>query len=1022
MADVLAETYGSSQWRLVSVGKGPFESVEIRPGTGNSVLSAFELVIGHVYTGATDYAQTSMIVPVPDFPDPNGNLDQLAVEPATVRAFLRMGAGLNLMELSRSEAFLRRGGGGYAASLVGTVAVGTGGLYGGGGTLNGTVLTITMNGGTPVNVTFTAPAAAGSVRDAVNNAMGFPFMSLGSTFEVLSPTKGEDSSIVLSGAAAAILGFTAPNNSAVGGFSVTAVSIGQGSVTDTVQVLGADFTAAGTAAVVTGARSVSGLTYPADLLNKTLTLDIVGRGPQTIQFGSLGNQAALLSALNGFFPGITATVASDKLVLTSTELGTDAVIRVVGGSACELLGLVPHLTGRWALTTILPDLTTLNTKKLNIQAPSGTVEVTFSGFTGGSAPADVVTFLNGTPAFSAVAFASLESNALRIMGLLGGEELSVPHALTVLPASSLDAAPFLGLSRYDSSTFHIFEGNPNPPMSGDDLYVDGTLLGRIVKVAPNSVVTRLRIDKRITVASDVGTAYHIRARQVSTGLASRPEPELVVAGSGLPTLKPYLLRDVMGAPIIGKAAVHIAYRAVRIDLSAKAKKPKLLTVRSVTDLESILTVSSDNPLGLGLYLALLNAAGASVSGLGIDETSEDAPFGTIEAFTRAAEFLEAFDVYAIAPLTHDAVVGQVFSSHVQAMSLPENRSERMVVFNHGQPTRKLDVVVASGVDGNSVGSQGIQFDTGVSNLSSLVQNAGVNPVGTIPPSSALYLDIASDAKHYNISAINGSVVTIRKVFTAGQNDDAFFATTDLNDSPLPGTLINEPFAVRVRGDSLTRVDGTVDLLETAKTYQGLAQSIANRRFRNLVADRITVTLGGLDQSVEGFYACAARVGMVAGLAPQQGLTNYPMVGIRAVSGTNNYFTQKHLGIIAAGGNDILVQDVENGPITSWWQLTTDMSSIESREDSINRVVDYAAKFIRAGMRNSIGRFNITQGFIESLSQTGQGLIEYLVLRGILAGGSLDELIQDENAPDGTVAMVSLDPPIPCNKIQITLNI
>lgn len=1021
IGEVIAETYGDDQWRLVSVGKGPFESIEIRPTSDGAVLTAFDLISGYVYTGATEYTQTQMLVPTPDFPDPNGNLDELAIEPATVRTFLRLGSDLNLLELSRTEAFLRRGGGGYAAALIGTVAVGTGGLYGGGGTLNGTTLTVVIDSASPVNVTFSSPAAAAAVRDAVNAALGFPFMSLGTNFEVLSPTTGATSNITLTGTAAPLLGFVSPNNAAVGGYSVSAVSLGTGTLTDTVKILGQDFTAAGTAAVVTGAWDISGLTYPADLLGETLTLDVNGVGPQTITFGSLGNQAALLSALNAFFPGLTASVASTKLVLTSDELGTDSFIRVVGGSACGILGLVPSVTGRWSLATISPDLTTLNSKKLKVQAPDGTVEVTFSGLSG-TTPADVATFLNANGPFAAVARATIESGALRINGLRGGEELATPHALTVLVASSADAAPYLGLSRYDSATFHVFEGAPNPPLSGDDLYVDGVLLGRVIKVAPSGVVDRLRLDKKLTVRADQGMRFHIRARQLSAGLASRPDPELVVSGSGRPTLKPLVIRDVSGAPVIARTPVHVSYRAVRIDLSARARAPKLLTVGSTTELDTIMPASTDNPLGLGMYLALLNANGATISGLGVDAITDDAPYGTIEAFTRSAEFLEAFDIYAIAPLTNDGTVAQVFSSHVTAMSEPESRSERCVVFNHAQPTRKLDTVVASGTDGNSVGALGTQFDTGIPNLSSLVQSAGVDPVGTIPATAGLFLDIATDGKRYNISAISGSVVTVRKTFISGENDDGFYATTDLNDSPLPTTLISEPYAVRVRGASLTRVDGTPDKLAMAETYQALGQSISNRRFRNLVVDQVTVTLNGLDQSIPGFYAAAARVGMMAGLPPQQGFTNYPIVGIKAVKGTSKYFSDKQLSIIAAGGNDVLIQDVDAGPVFSRHQLTTDMSSIETRECSVNRVVDYSAKFLRQLIRGYIGRYNITQGFIETISQVAQGGLAYLTGNGILNGGSLNELIQDEDNSDSLIGDFSLDPPIPCNTIKLTLNI
>ena len=67
----------------------------------------------------------------------------------------------------------------------------------------------------------------------------------------------------------------------------------------------------------------------------------------------------------------------------------------------------------------------------------------------------------------------------------------------------------------------------------------------------------------------------------------------------------------------------------------------------------------------------------------------------------------------------------------------------------------------------------------------------------------------------------------------------------------------------------------------------------------------------------------------------------------------------HVG--AAEGTYWIIQEVANGPLTCRHQLTADVSSIEKRELSITRVVDYTAKFMRAGLRNFIGKFNITQG-------------------------------------------------------------
>ena len=1021
VVNATAKVYGTTQFRFVTYGRTDFESIEVRTGTHATVLSTFGWTVGHIRTGASLYTQSDMSIPLADFPDPKSNLSELAIEPATVRTFLSLGPGVNLKELSRTEAFLRLGGVDTAASLRGSVTASTVGLYGGGGTLAGTTLTLAVDGGSPFSVVMgtggSAPANERDLRARINAAAGYSLVKIDTQFLFTSPTTGPTSSILASGTAAPLLGLalTIVN----GTKSISCPSEGTGNVTTLVKVAGENFTSAGTAAACTSASLVSGITYPADLLNTTLTMSVNGAPPQTWVIPSLANEAAFLAALNTFF-GVTATVVGSKLVITSTGTGTDSGIKILGGTGCNVLTLDPSVLGRWDLSTSYPDLTALNSKKLNISAPNGTAEITFTGLTNVDVPAAVATFLNAQVAFSTLAAASIESGALRIRAHAGGLEGNIPVSLSILPASSSDAAPYLGLSRYDTGTFYRFDGGGEPPLPGDDVYVDGVLLGRILKVAPNAATDTLKVDKRMAVNASFGSKYWINARTLVANVAQRPDTELIVDGNGVPSLKQDLLRDTSGNPLVGAANVYLSYRAVRRDVSPLAKKPGLLTVSSTTDLQAIMEVTTDNPLGLGLYLALLNAPGAVVSGIGVDAVSADSPYGTVEAFTRAAEFLEAYEVYAIAPLTHDETVGQVFAAHVSAMSVPAAKGERIVVFNPSQPTKKLDTLVASGTNGNSVGALGVQFDTGVSSLTGLTQNAGVNPVGTIPVESGLFLDIATDAKRYSISSISGSVVTIRTAFTAGQNDDGFYATTDLNDSPLPTTLLNEPFAVRVRGASLTRVDGTPDKLGIAETYQKLGLATANRRVINLILDKAVATIGGLDQSIEGFYACAARVGMIGGQPPQQSFTMFPMVGLKSVTGTNKYFSEKQLRIIAAGGNDILVHETDGAPVISRHALTTDMSSIETRTDSINRVVDFSAKFIRRSVRNFIGRFNITQGFVDTLSNVFQGLIGFLVETGVLIGGSLNKIEQDKDEPDVVLADCTLDPPVPCNFLRVTL--
>lgn len=1030
VTEAIAEVSADGTYFTVrTIGVGEFSTVEVTTSTASAILTEFDWVGGYVGAGQSSYAQYQEQIPVFAFPNPRDNLSELAIESDAVRVFLGTGSGSDIREVSTSTSHLRHTQaryGGSAASVVGTVDI-TGAIY----PLGANVLTVVLDGGTAVNVTLTGAADAGEVLQKINAALFGVYASLGGVNLVItSKTKGTASSVTLSGTAIVTLGLS--GTTATGLAGVTVVDDGNGdSVSPLVEVYGEDFTGGGGSPTITGVGDLSLLTYPTDLEGKTLTLSVNGMPPQTLVFVDtvplpLASETDIAAQIGALWPALMVALdLNNQLVLTVTETGEDAAVHVLGGTALGALGLVPSVVGETDLALFATALETLfNTKKLKIDANGTTVEHTFAALPGASTPTNIVTNLNANPAFAAVAVADLvtagPSSYLRIR--LANATKPTDY-IRAMPATSADSAYYFGFDASGTKTYLLPAfGVGLDPLAGDDLYVDGVLVGRITSVAANGVTSRLRVNKQITINSDYGTDFYIIARNLSDGVSGRPQPELVVDASGEATVKPFILRDTTGAAAATRATVYLAYTAVRQDVTAIAASPSLLRFDSTTQLDTVLApINGLNPLALGLYFALLNAPGAQVSGMGVDAISASYPYGTVEAFTRAAEALEQYEVYAIAPLTHDETVAQVFNAHVTSMSASTAKGERICLFNFSQPTSKLDTLVASGLTGNTIGSLGLTFDTGIANLAALLLAQGVNPVGTIPTTEGVFLFVASSANHYSVESIAGSVVTLRKTFTGGDNDDAFYSTTGLEAIPATPALIDEPFSIKVRGETLT-VTGTTlpDKTAIAETMQARAQGYANRRFWSVTPDRAAATLGGVEQIIEGFYLTAGIAGMIGQQPPQQSFTNFPMTGYTRVLGSNDYFTERQLNVIAAGGNYIVVQDSVGVPLTSRMALTTDMTSLETRTDSITKIVDFTAKFMRRGLRSYIGRFNITQGFLDSLGHVCQGLLGFLTDIGVLIGANLNNIVQDENAPDTVLIDVTLDVPFPCNYIRLTL--
>ncbi len=505
--------------------------------------------------------------------------------------------------------------------------------------------------------------------------------------------------------------------------------------------------------------------------------------------------------------------------------------------------------------------------------------------------------------------------------------------------------------------------------------------------------------------------------QVATG-TGRPNPDFSVDISGNVVLGGEILRSTLtGQPFDpGTSDLYVQYTGLRKDVSPTAIKPGLLRIGDVQTLQTVLSpITSQNPLALGMFFCLINAPGNQIAGLGVDDAPAEAPEGSLIGYTKVANFIEAHEVYAIAPLTHDETVAQMFKAHIEFMAGPEQKGERILFFNPIVPVRAVDDVVASGLSGNTTASTN-EFVTDVNAIPGLVDR-GLNP-SSLAVTDNVFLEIAvsGEIRRYSVAAVNGVVVSLRSTFSSGQNTDAFFSTTILSVA-----LTNEDWSIKVRGDQLLIAGSTLpDKNLVADTVAAKATAYKQRRLYYVFPDKVTASVGGVEEVLPAYYACAAIAGMVAGQPPQQGFTNFPMTGFTGVQGSNDTFSNQQLNTMAGGGTYILMQEAQGAPLISRHQLSTNLTSIETRELSITKIVDFTAKFLRTGLRNFIGTFNITTPFLDTLSTVIQGMLSFLVENSVLISADLNNLIQSKDQPDTVLVDITLDVPFPCNYIRLTL--
>ena len=99
-----------------------------------------------------------------------------------------------------------------------------------------------------------------------------------------------------------------------------------------------------------------------------------------------------------------------------------------------------------------------------------------------------------------------------------------------------------------------------------------------------------------------------------------------------------------------------------------------------------------------------------------------------------------------------------------------------------------------------------------------------------------------------------------------------------------------------------------------------------------------------------------------------------------------------------------------------------MSSVETQEDSITRILDYTSYFMRDSLKNFIGTFNITPSFIDQLTTVIQGVLARLEEQGVIISGTLNNIVQDTADPTSVLVDITLEVPFPCNRIRLTIAI
>jgi len=371
-----------------------------------------------------------------------------------------------------------------------------------------------------------------------------------------------------------------------------------------------------------------------------------------------------------------------------------------------------------------------------------------------------------------------------------------------------------------------------------------------------------------------------------------------------------------------------------------------------------------NPLGYGAHVAMLNS-GTAINTFG--------HIGSQNCDAHLADF-ELKDIYTIAGMDHDSDP-VAYKQHVEGQSISTAKHERIAFVNVARPSEIEDGLTSTERAANAL------------TIQSANAAIGSKRVFSIHPDRGYVHELRHPATLTSKWIVGSFAGSASQVIATGKHDAA--------------KLISDVSTSTTTYKAGTKITSTI-----------LADLMASGWGEN--SDVM------VDVPVPGYYYAAAVAGAVVGMPIQQPLTYYSISGINEVYGGLDMFSEANLNTMAEGGTMILVQNKKSTPVYCRHQLSTDVTTIERKELSITKQVDYTAKYIRKTLDKYAGKYNITPNFIGLVEANLRGISEDLVLGGIIADLKVLSVYQDTISPDTVRAEVEITVKYPANYIKVRL--
>lgn len=418
----------------------------------------------------------------------------------------------------------------------------------------------------------------------------------------------------------------------------------------------------------------------------------------------------------------------------------------------------------------------------------------------------------------------------------------------------------------------------------------------------------------------------------------------------------------------GSPKILITYTASR-----KSRDETLLRLSTREQLEAIndnanwkSEIGPENPLLFGMAIAQAASGGNIVAGT---------PFRS-DIQAKALELLEKNDVYTLVQMTPSISTASTLKGHVDAQSLPEIGSERVLAFSPETrversvyPFNDLDDAVGAGIAWltTTVSEPERVFDTSFDS-SKIDATLG-------DPKAGDYIEILDNQLKITSVVKSGTDITYYV-------DGAAIAFPTAEPSGSISTVVGTPDGGTFTETHMVayRIIRKMQNTDIVSIAEGIRLGHDSRRSWMMLPDIIkydyeetptSTGSGATTTDLPGFIRAAHVGGLRTNILANQSLTNFVLAGFTGLRNSNDLFTKSEIDSLIQNGIDLAIAD--GTAIKSLRSLTTDAATLGDAEQSIVTNVDYGVKKLRRPLRSFLGIYNLTDNTINLLRLVVQGV-------------------------------------------------